>query len=835
MFPSRREFLQVSTVAAAATLRLHGGPARRVLIAASPNASFRVRLAERELLRGLERLRLGVEVRLAGADAQPSGSDLVLSLRIEPDQFRNPEAYSISLSSGRLLFAGAGEQALLYAVFDFLERQGAYFGIDGETYPLAPASDLVLPPPGAAWQGMPRFATRGLLPWPDFLNCITVFNDEDFRAYFEAMLRMRFNTFGLHVYGGKEQWAESYLSFEFAGVGHLGFLDNSASHRWGYLPERTSRYGMGASQFYDSEVFGSDATRLARDPWETAERTRTLLRKALSYAERLGIRTGVGFEPYQVPDEIWRALPPEVKPARAPKEDSLTPRFDVESVTARKLLESRLGQLLEAYPNVDHVWLWEDEAGSSAMRANTAPKLSPTAFLQAYDFLRRHAPKKRLVVSGWGGVSRNFEQFHRILPPDVIFSCLSGYLGYEPVREVFSKLEGRERWPIPWLEDDPGMWQPQFHVNRFEKDMNRAAGFGCQGVLGIHWRHRIVDPTAGYLARASWDDKLAPAEHYRAYARTQAAGERIAPLAALLHDVDRGGKLLETSSGPGADGRISIHAFSGDYSEAFLFWTNGTPSAKVKQSQKEVLAALRRLADSSESAGEHDHLEYLAGHVAFLVPYAEAWTLAHQLHLVLAEAEKLKAGGDPAGAREKALRDGLPLWLQLAPQVREAVLSFQRIVATRNDLGTLASIHNKFARLALVRLRLSLEEFLDPPPPEMATAFDQAMRPDTQAPARVIVPTRPTLLGRGEQVRITLLVTGGDPVHAVRVYVRPQGSKNWSAVPARLLGRRTYEALLGPFAPGAPLARYYCSAYTGSRHLVSPPGAPADAYGLTLA
>src|SRR5581483_4777498 len=189
--------------------------------------------------------------------------------------------------------------------------------------------------------GEPRFAVRGLLPWPDFLNCISVYNAEDFRAYFEAMLRMRFNTFGMHVYTGANQWAESYLSFEYGGVGHLSFLDTSATHRWGYIPEKTSRFGMGGAQFFDRETFGADATRLSADPWETAERTRTVLARSLTYANKLGIATGVGFEPYQIPDEILRALPPEVKP---PKGESLPggARFDIESVAARRMLEARL-------------------------------------------------------------------------------------------------------------------------------------------------------------------------------------------------------------------------------------------------------------------------------------------------------------------------------------------------------------------------------------------------------------------------------------------------------------------------------------------------------------
>src|SRR5258707_2198078 len=123
--------------------------------------------------------------------------------------------------------------------------------MDGVISPIDSPPRAVVPAVGQPWKASPRFSTRGLLPWPDFLNCITVYNEEDFRAYFESLLRMRFNTFGMHVYTGANQWAESYLSFEYAGVGHLSFLDNSASNRWGYLPERTSRFNMGGSQFFD--------------------------------------------------------------------------------------------------------------------------------------------------------------------------------------------------------------------------------------------------------------------------------------------------------------------------------------------------------------------------------------------------------------------------------------------------------------------------------------------------------------------------------------------------------------------------------------------------------
>ena len=78
-----------------------------------------------------------------------------------------------------------------------LGRQGAFFGLDCGVYPLDAAHSLSVPPTGQPWPARPRFATCGLVPWPDFLNCVTVYNREDWRAYLEAMVRMRFNTLGV--------------------------------------------------------------------------------------------------------------------------------------------------------------------------------------------------------------------------------------------------------------------------------------------------------------------------------------------------------------------------------------------------------------------------------------------------------------------------------------------------------------------------------------------------------------------------------------------------------------------------------------------------------------
>ena len=816
-------------------------PAQSVWIMVEPGAGFQEKLAARELARGLRNLGLAHEpIQAALREAQTGASDTVITLKVDSSAFKHAEAYEIAQEKGqpksiRVRLTGASPQAVVYSVYEFLERQQAFFGLDGEIYPLERAAAFNLPPGNLPWQAQPRFSVRGLVPWPDFLNCITVFNREDLRAYLEAMLRMRFNTLGIHVYSGINQWTESFLSFEYGGVGHLGFTDTTATNRWGYLPQRTSRFGMGAADFYDGEVFGSEATTNARSCWEAAELARQLWREAFDYANKLGIRTGVGFEPYLIPDEIFRATPPE---AHSEQKDPKIPgpRLDPDSVAAHDILETRLGQLLDAYPTVDYVWLWEDEGMSWASQKSGVP-LATTPFKQAHDFLRRHAPKKRLVISGWGGVVRHFVAFHRALPEDIIFSSLSDDLGWDPVSEEFSKLEGRERWPIPWLEDDPAMWLPQLHVHRFESDINRAEQFGCQGLLGIHWRHRIMDINAGYQSRFSWDKDLKPEDYYRSYARALVRQPAADKVAQILNETDRDRRILCSFTGEFKDGHAQTHEYAGDYSEAFQYWNEYEPEQAIKDSQKKVAEELRALTAATDTV-EGERLNYLTRHIEFLTPYSESWSLAYHLHQVLQKALELKKAGKADEAREKVRAEGVPLWLKLAPLVREVFLDFQEIVSTRNDLGSLASMHNKYERLALFRLRASMKEFLGELPREVEDLHAEVIKPDAKAAPRVFVPTQPTLLIEGDRVRVMAVAPGGVAVTRVRLFTRAAGAPAWTQLAMELRGRRTYEAEIAAPSPAGALMDFYVEATfrgSASKHFATAPvEAPKHFYTVTL-
>jgi hypothetical protein len=264
-------------------------------------------------------------------------------------------------------------------------------------------------------------------------------------------------------------------------------------------------------------------------------------------------------------------------------------------------------------------------------------------------------------------------------------------------------------------------------VHRFQRDMKLAEDYGCQGLMGIHWRHRIVDPTAGFQSQASWDARLTPAAYYQRYASSLARPLRAGQLAPLLEAIDREQRLMCTCPVETGNGGRQHQEFASDYDEGFVFWKGYALGESLIGSQKEAASALHALVATTGSPTERERLQYLSKHVELLVPYADAWIAASRLHQLIQQAVELKRDGSAEEARAKIRAEGIPLWITVATKVREVILDFQQIVSARNDLGTLASMHNKLVRLALVRLPASIKEILGELPIEVLQAQVEAV------------------------------------------------------------------------------------------------------------
>jgi len=249
-----------------------------------------------------------------------------------------------------------------------------------------------------------------------------------------------------------------------------------------------------------------------------------------------------------------------------------------------------------------------------------------------------------------------------------------------------------------------------------------------------------------------------------------------------------------------------------------------------------VARQLRAVVDAASSPDEHERLNYLARFVEFLTPYSESWILAQRLHSKLQEASKLKKEGKANEACDLIRSDGVPLWLQLAPKVRQVFLNYQEIVSTREDQGQLASMHNKYERLALYRLRASMKEFVGELPPEVERAFAESREADTKAATRAFVPTRPTVLRKRERVRINVVAPGASKVLRATLFTRGHDTEAWSPSPMKLIARRTYTAELQWLESKGTLLDYYVAAEVeGAKKITSPPEAPQRFHTVTLA
>ncbi|HQH73413.1 MAG TPA: malectin domain-containing carbohydrate-binding protein, partial [bacterium] len=173
----------------------------------------------------------------------------------------------------------------------------------------------------------------------------------------------------------------------------------------------------------------------------------------------------------------------------------------------RELYEGMFQRVMKAYP-VDYYWLWTPEGWIWEGTGAEEIKATQTDLLAAVDAAKKVSAPFTLATCGWVlGPQTDRALFHRLLPLDMPMSCINREVGKAPVQPDFARLKNRPSWAIPWLEDDPALLQPQLWVGRMRADAVDAKAYGCTGLMGIHWRTRILGPNVSALAWAAWDQQ----------------------------------------------------------------------------------------------------------------------------------------------------------------------------------------------------------------------------------------------------------------------------------------------------------------------------------------
>jgi len=408
-----------------------------------------------------------------------------------------------------LLVTGGDETGVLYAAYRLAEHLGVRFGLHGDTIPDEKRSPAL---PDLDEAGRPLFSIRGIQPFHDFPEGPDWWSRDDYKAILGQLPKLGMNFFGLHTYPEGRPNAEPTVWIgppDEIGEGAEVKAAYASSYfttlrgNWGYEVKPTGDYAHGAGWLFHRGGYGNDTMEdLAPQPWN-AEDARTLfaraadvLKDAFTFARRLGTKTAAGTEtPLVVPKALGERLAKAGKKA-GKKADDLE--------TTRLLYEGMFRRVAQSYP-LDFFWFWTPEGwtwdGVKDEEVTATVEDQRRALAAA---AKVKAPFK-LATCGWVlGPPQDRTLFDRELPKDVALSCINRTVGHSPVERGFAAVKGRPAWAIPWMEDDPSLTSPQLWVGRMRRDAADARRYGATGLIGIHWRTRVLGPNVQALAQAAW-------------------------------------------------------------------------------------------------------------------------------------------------------------------------------------------------------------------------------------------------------------------------------------------------------------------------------------------
>ena len=405
-----------------------------------------------------------------------------------------------------VLLAGGDDLGVLYAAYRFAEHFGARFYLHGDVLPDNPAP---LRLPVLDERSQPIFALRGIQPFHDFPEGPDWWNLEDYQGVIGQLPKLRMNFLGLHTYPENAPNAEPTVWIgpaAEAGAGgqveasYASSYQNTLRGNWGYASRKTGGFHFGAAQLFEEDAYGAD-TMLGSCPQPSQpdgenalfNQTAAMLKGAFEWAHRLGVKTCVGTEtPLTVPKKLEARL-------KGRGIDPASPGG------LQSLYEGIFHRIASAYP-IDYYWLWTPEGWTWDGTKDAQVKRTLDDIAVAVRAAKAVAAPFQLATCGWVlGPQHDRALFDKVLPKEMAVSCINREVGKTPVDRGFAEVRGRGKWAIPWLEDDPALTSPQLWAGRMRRDAADARRYGCDGLMGIHWRTRVLAPGVAALAQAAWD------------------------------------------------------------------------------------------------------------------------------------------------------------------------------------------------------------------------------------------------------------------------------------------------------------------------------------------
>ncbi len=410
-----------------------------------------------------------------------------------------------------MLITGGDPIGTLYGAYRFAEHLGVRFYLHGD---VIPDKRIALIIPNLNEEGKPLFETRGIQPFHDFPEGPDWWNTDDYKAVIAQLPKLRMNFFGLHTYpqGGvgpePTVWIGLHGDFNEDGTVKFSypsrhFTTANVTGAWGYQSTKTGDYTFGASQLFERDDYGPDYMH-GMNPWtqlsndrsnELFNRMANTLKEAFGFAHTLGVKTCVGTE---TPLIVTNAVKERIKGMGKDPNDP---------AVVQELYEGIFQRISKSYP-LDYYWFWTPEGWTWGNPKDEQVEVTLADFRAAIAAAKNVNAPFTLATCGWVlGPPKDRALFDNTLPKNMPMSCINRNVGFSPVEPGFARVKGRPKWAIPWLEDDPAMIIPQLWAGRMRRDAADALAYGCTGLLGIHWRTRILGSNVSALAHAAWEQQ----------------------------------------------------------------------------------------------------------------------------------------------------------------------------------------------------------------------------------------------------------------------------------------------------------------------------------------
>ena len=296
--------------------------------------------------------------------------------------------------------------------------------------------------------------------------------------------------------------------------------------------------------------------------------------------------------------------------------------------------------------------------------------------------------------------------------------------------------------------------------------------------------------------RADWppnrdttaDRYLSCADFYDDWAESQFGSEAADAISEVFTKID--GQLPRPSTWVGGPGGMN---------------PDGRPWKKVKKEYSFVdeLAALR---PRVEGKGNLSRFDYWLNQFRYMRAMAKVRCTWAEFN----KAMKAVEGAEDDSRKKKLARErALPVRKELVDDVEEVYDHMLAYVSMPGEMGTVANWEQHILPSVLEDPGQKLKQVLGELPAEAVPSDDYS------GPSRIIVPTRRTVLKKGEELDLKLIILTNAEVESASVYSREMGSgSKFATVPIRHVARDVYRASLPAEATSGRSIEYYVEAKT---------------------